>query len=123
MLYKYSEPVDHKTYRNDGLAHDIPLRVHKDSQKEITGARRAQEDWSRLMGSIDEFHGVMAERFSMISVTIPECLPERLEIVSYANEFAFLYDGASHIGGHSPSFPRRLTRRRSNGTVRFEKCA
>lgn len=28
-----------------------------------------------------------------MSVTVPECLPERLEVISYANEFAFLHDG------------------------------
>jgi hypothetical protein len=28
-----------------------------------------------------------------MQVTVPECLPERLETISYANEFAFLYDG------------------------------
>ncbi|KAK4109148.1 terpenoid synthase [Canariomyces notabilis] len=27
-----------------------------------------------------------------MEVTVPECLPERLETISYANEFAFLYD-------------------------------
>ncbi|OJK04169.1 hypothetical protein ASPACDRAFT_57499 [Aspergillus aculeatus ATCC 16872] len=27
-----------------------------------------------------------------MQVTVPECLPERLEVISYTNEFAFLYD-------------------------------
>ncbi|KAK7972508.1 geranylgeranyl diphosphate synthase [Apiospora saccharicola] len=29
-----------------------------------------------------------------MAVSLPECLPDRFEIVSYANEFAFLHDGA-----------------------------
>ncbi|KAM7213323.1 Isoprenoid synthase domain containing protein [Rhypophila decipiens] len=40
-------------------------------------------------------------------VAMPECLPERLEIVSYANEFAFLYDDAmeAHLDGHNTQDP------------------
>lgn len=30
-------------------------------------------------------------------VTVPEYLPDRLEIISYANEFTFLYDGIRYL--------------------------
>jgi hypothetical protein len=44
---------------------------------------------NRLSG----YHGGLGPEFSFVRVTVPECLPERLEIISYANEYAFLYDG------------------------------
>jgi hypothetical protein len=44
---------------------------------------------------VKDYQGGLGDPFSFIRVTIPECLPERLEIISYANEYAFLYDGMS----------------------------
>jgi hypothetical protein len=95
MRYQYSEAVNNDQYEDDGLANGIQLRMHKDSHKEIASTLRLQRDWNQLVSPVREYHGGLGDRFSFISVTVPECLPERLEIVSYANEFAFLYDGMS----------------------------
>jgi hypothetical protein len=93
MHAQYSEAVDHGSYRDDGLSNGIPLRVHRKQHLEIQGSMRAQHDWSTLVSPIDGYYGGLGDRFNFVSVTIPNCLPERLEVVSYANEFAFLYDG------------------------------
>jgi hypothetical protein len=93
MYYRYSRVVEQSTYRDDAIAHNMPLRLHKDPYTETIGAKRAQEDWSRLVSPVKNYHGGLGDRFSFVRVTIPECLPERLEIISYANEYAFLYDG------------------------------
>ncbi|KAF5629804.1 uncharacterized protein FTJAE_8449 [Fusarium tjaetaba] len=66
--------------------------MHRDSLKEIDGALRAQKDWTRYVRPVHGYKGGLANPYGFISVTIPECRAERLEIVSYANEFAFLYD-------------------------------
>ncbi|KAI1653875.1 fusicoccadiene synthase, partial [Daldinia decipiens] len=92
MEYRYSEEVEKSLYRTDGLDHDIPLRIHKDFFKEIRGTLRAQTDWSQYVSSIQGYKGGLGRLFSFMRVTVPECLPERLEIISYANEYAFLYD-------------------------------
>jgi hypothetical protein len=97
MEYRYSKPLERGTYRDDGLAHGIQLRCHRDELKEIAGALRAQRDWSRAVSPVTNYHGGLGDRFSFIMVTIPECLPDRLELLSYANEYAFLYDGMSTI--------------------------
>jgi hypothetical protein len=60
---------------------------------EDIGAIRAQEDWQRYVGPLSNYRGDLGPRFSFMSVTIPECRPDRLEVVSYANEFAFMFDG------------------------------
>ena len=94
MHFIYSQIAKCGTYSHDGLAHNIPLRIHKDTaSSEVAGTLRAQRDWDALVSRLGDYHGGLGERFSFVRVTIPECLPERLEIVSYANEFAFLYDG------------------------------
>ncbi|KAF2994989.1 hypothetical protein E8E13_004027 [Curvularia kusanoi] len=87
-----SRAVDDNSYRDDGLSNGIPLRVHREQHLEIQGSLRAQHDWNTSVRPITDYEGGLGNRFNFISVTIPDCLPERLEIISYANEFAFLYD-------------------------------
>jgi hypothetical protein len=95
MRCQFSKAVERGSYRDDGLANGIQLRIHRDQYKEINGSLRAQHDWGRSVSPINDYHGGLADRFNFVSVTIPDCLPERLEIISYANEYAFLYDGMS----------------------------
>lgn len=99
MDFKYSELLDRGTYRDEDLAHGIAMRVHKDPFKEIAGSIRAQKDWNHFVSPVKDYLGGLGPSFSFIRVTIPECLPERLEIISYANEYAFLYDGTSTSRG------------------------
>ncbi|KAK0701925.1 isoprenoid synthase domain-containing protein [Lasiosphaeria miniovina] len=94
MEFRYSEVVDPSLFETDGLITNkmVTLRRHKDSFSEIIGAFRAQRDWSEHVAPVHGYQGGLGEHFSFIRVTVPECLPERLEVVSYANEYAFLYD-------------------------------
>ncbi|KAL1606497.1 hypothetical protein SLS60_003902 [Paraconiothyrium brasiliense] len=92
MDFKYSSVVASGTYRDDALANAIPLRIHKDPYKEIAGSLRAQQDWNSTVSTVQNYQGGLGDPFSFIRVTIPECIPERLEAISYANEYAFLYD-------------------------------
>lgn len=93
MDFVYSQEVSAVLYQTDGLDSGIPLRMHKDDVSEIRGASRAQKDWNDNVSPIESYRGGLGEPYSFIRVTVPECLPDRLEIISYANEFAFLYDG------------------------------
>lgn len=93
MEFLYSEKVDPRTYETHGLCTGIDLRRHKDPMGEIKGAIRCQTDWSKLVGPTRNYKGTLGDPFSFIRVAIPESLPERLELISYANEYAFLYDG------------------------------
>jgi hypothetical protein len=93
MEYKYSTIVDPLTYETEALCHGIPLRVHTYPGRADVGALRAQEDWKRFVGPLGHYNGSLGPEYSFMAVSVPECLPERLEIVSYANEFAFLHGG------------------------------
>ncbi|KAF2786945.1 terpenoid synthase [Melanomma pulvis-pyrius CBS 109.77] len=92
MEFRYSDKLDRATYQTDGLDFNIPLRIHRDPHKEIAGALRAQKDWSEHVGPVVDYSGGLGSSYSFIRATVPECLPGRLEIISYANEYAFLYD-------------------------------
>lgn len=93
MEFKYSREVDLSDYETDGLDEDIPLRIHKNQYLEERGALRAQKDWTQHVCNVDGYKGGLGDPFTFVSVTVPECHPDRLELISYANEFAFLYDG------------------------------
>lgn len=93
MEFKYSEVVEPSTYYTEGLCEGIDVRKSKFTTLEDRGAIRAHEDWNKHIGPCREYRGTLGPRFSFISVAVPECIPERLEVISYANEFAFLHDG------------------------------
>lgn len=95
MDFNHSEIIEESSYETEGLCNGIPLRRHKDPNKEVQGALRAQKDWCKLVCPVSNYNGGLGNDYTFIRVTVPECLPERLEIISYANEFAFLYDGKS----------------------------
>lgn len=93
MDFRYSRVAPSQSYHTDGLDFEVPLRIHEDPDKEISGALKAQKDWDEQVRPLNRYQGGLGPSYSFIRVTVPECLPERLEIMSYANEFAFLYDG------------------------------
>ena len=93
MDFIYSTVLDPATYDSEGLCEGIALRKHRNVESEEQGALRAQKDWSRLVKPVYHYQGGLGNSYSFICVTVPECIPERLEIISYANEYAFLYDG------------------------------
>ena len=93
MNFRYSKLIERATYKTEGLCNGIALRMHKQSSLEKRGALRAQEDWSKLVGPVGHYHGHLGPRFDFAGVCLPECRPERFEIVSYATEHFFMFDG------------------------------
>ncbi|MCJ1250577.1 hypothetical protein MMC30_007805 [Trapelia coarctata] len=92
MEFQYSDIVDPSTYETDVLFGDIPLRRHKDPMKENIGIMRAHADWNKFVGPLGNYKGGLGSKYSFVQVNVPECLPDRLEIISYACEFGFLCD-------------------------------
>ncbi|KAF2466571.1 terpenoid synthase [Lindgomyces ingoldianus] len=92
MEYCYSKECNLKLSEAEGLEIDVVFRMHKDWAKEVKGTLDMQKEWNMHVSSIDGYNGGLGRQYQFMSATIPECLPERLEIISYANEFAFLYD-------------------------------
>lgn len=93
MRYQFSTIVDLAAYDNEGLSDGIDLRKNNFTHLEDRGAIRAQQDWAKHVAPIKQFKGTLGHDYSFMTVCVPECIPTRLEIISYANEFAFMYDG------------------------------
>ena len=45
------------------------------------------------VGPLGLYKGGLGPKWNFMAVTLPECLPERLGLLSYASEFSFLHDG------------------------------
>ncbi|KAH9990889.1 terpenoid synthase [Xylariaceae sp. FL0662B] len=93
MEYQYSNLLHPSQYETDGLCDGLSVRKHVAEDLEEIGTFKAQEDWRDLVAPISNFKGGLGHKHSFMAVSLPECLPDRFEIVSYANEFAFLHDG------------------------------
>ncbi|KAF2970090.1 hypothetical protein GQX73_g3439 [Xylaria multiplex] len=94
MGYQYSHLIDPRSYDSQGLCDGIPLRVHRNADLAEAGIIRLRNDWRRYVGPLplNSFGGGMGPVYNFPSVAIPECHPNRLEIVSYITEFGFLHD-------------------------------
>ncbi|KAF7194703.1 Ophiobolin F synthase [Pseudocercospora fuligena] len=94
MEYQYSYQLDPSSYDSQGLCNGIPLRVHRNSDLEEAGTIRLQTDWRRYVGHlpVQSYGSTMGPIYNFTSVAIPECRPDRIELVSYIMEFGFLHD-------------------------------
>jgi hypothetical protein len=94
MHFKHSTIVDRSEYDMEGLCdNSLDLRIHTHPELEELGTIRAQNDWRKFVGPVNNYRGGLGPKWNFMAIAVPECLPERLEIISYANEFAFMYDG------------------------------
>ncbi|KAL3471910.1 Ophiobolin F synthase [Aspergillus californicus] len=93
MEYKYSTIVDSSRWDPEGLCDAIPLRKHEAGDLEEVGAFRVQEDWRQHVGPLEKpYRGGLGPEVSFITYAVPECLPERMEALSYSLEFGFIHD-------------------------------
>lgn len=93
MEYRHSTVIDPSTYGDLGLCCSIPLRVSNFDHLANKGSWRARDDWKLFTGKIPEETGCLCHHFNFISATIPECRPERIEVLAYLSEYAFFHDG------------------------------
>ncbi|KAK8001763.1 terpenoid synthase, partial [Apiospora marii] len=97
MEYKYSSVVDPSTYETHGLCDGIPLRCHHQPELEEIETLRCQEDWRRWVGNLGFYKGGLGPKWNFMAITVPECVPNRLGVLGYANELAFLHDDITDI--------------------------
>ncbi|KAJ5808864.1 geranylgeranyl diphosphate synthase [Penicillium riverlandense] len=100
MEFKYSTVVDPTTYKTHGLCDGIPLRCHESPELEEIETLRCQEDWRDWVGPLGFYKGGLGPRWNFMAITVPECLPERLGVLGYANELAFLHDDVTDVADY-----------------------
>ncbi|CAJ2500455.1 Uu.00g033080.m01.CDS01, partial [Anthostomella pinea] len=112
MDFRFSTFADPSTYDNEGLC-NTPMRLHQSGELEERGIIQAQRDWREHVGPLDFYRCTMG-RWNYMTCTLPECLPDRLEIISYANEISFIYDDLVDTAGKQEKL--------STGTIAYNSA-
>ena len=87
-----SRPLDLAQYETQGFCNGYPARRHNHEKEADNGLREARADWVRYIGPVDTAGGCNPFSGHFASLTLPTCKPERLRIISYVFEYAFLHD-------------------------------
>ncbi|KAM0358657.1 hypothetical protein ACHAP4_004633 [Fusarium culmorum] len=91
----YSETldlVDTSHFDTHGLGANHKLRRHKFEHLADAGCHKARSDWVNHIGPLTEFGGCNHINGNFSAVGLPLCRPDRLELIAYVLEFAFLHD-------------------------------
>ncbi|KAE8369819.1 isoprenoid synthase domain-containing protein [Aspergillus caelatus] len=76
----------------EGFCHHYAMRQHKYEEKANLGSLQCRADWVKYIGPIERWGSCNPYEGHFGSVVLPLCKPERLAIISYIFEYAFLYD-------------------------------
>ena len=87
-----SRPLDLTRYDTQGFCRDFPARRHNHEEEADNGSREARADWVRYIGPVDAAGGCNPFSGHFAALTLPTCKPERLRLISYVFEYAFLHD-------------------------------
>lgn len=87
-----SRPLDLAQYETQGFCNGYPARRHNHEKEADNGLREARADWVRYIGPVDIAGGCNPFSGHFASLTLPTCKPERLRLISYVFEYAFLHD-------------------------------
>ncbi|KAF1941360.1 terpenoid synthase [Clathrospora elynae] len=84
--------VDLAQYRTElcGLCEGYVLRRHESEAEAIKGCEEARADWEKHVGSPGPGSANQVDG-TFCAIVLPLCLPERLGLVAYVLEYAFLY--------------------------------
>uniref|UniRef100_L7JQ34 Geranylgeranyl pyrophosphate synthetase n=1 Tax=Pyricularia oryzae (strain P131) TaxID=1143193 RepID=L7JQ34_PYRO1 len=94
VLYPYSIPVARETVVKSGSLTSLPVRIHRHDSLADVGAKCLTGDWGRIMGDGQEkkSNGSPSVAGNWGSFIWPECLPDRLGLLSYLLDAGCLHD-------------------------------
>ncbi|KAL4876926.1 isoprenoid synthase domain-containing protein [Aspergillus karnatakaensis] len=84
--------VERSTPDIGGFCKGYELRRHHHEDKANEGSLRCRADWEAFIGPIERWGSCNPWEGHFGSVVLPFCKPERLAIICYIFEYAFLYD-------------------------------
>ncbi|KAK4120553.1 terpenoid synthase [Parathielavia appendiculata] len=87
-----AETLDIAQYAAHGFCPAYPLKRHRHETLANAGYHEAREDWAKYIGPACEFGGCNPLDGNFTAVVLPLCRPERLRLVAYILEYAFLHD-------------------------------
>ncbi|KAK4220764.1 isoprenoid synthase domain-containing protein [Podospora fimiseda] len=87
------DPSDYGEGDTHGLVDGIQLRIGNKDHRADLGSISAIRDWRKHVDpNVGLYGGGLHARMHLVHIGVPDCIPERLFIVAYATEFAFLND-------------------------------
>ncbi|KAK4237715.1 isoprenoid synthase domain-containing protein [Achaetomium macrosporum] len=87
-----AETLDLSQYATHGFCPQYPLKRHRHEALANAGCLEARRDWARYIGPACEFGGCNPINGNFTALVLPLCKPQRLKLVAYLLEYAFLHD-------------------------------
>ncbi|RAH67449.1 bifunctional terpene synthase/polyprenyl synthetase family protein [Aspergillus aculeatinus CBS 121060] len=84
-----------------GFCRGYPLRRHKAEPKANEGSLQLRADWEKYIGPIERWGSCNPWEGHFGAVVLPCCRPERMAIVNYIFEYAFMYDNVVESAAQS----------------------
>ena len=94
--FQYSKEVDSATIEGTPSFTTLPIRVHRDDLRARKASRRFRTTWEAAGGSRSSsplMPGGEAPVGHIMSLTLPECCPDRLEVVTKMADYMCLENG------------------------------
>ncbi|KAK4164713.1 isoprenoid synthase domain-containing protein [Cladorrhinum sp. PSN259] len=92
-----SVPIDLTQYDTHGFCPGYRLRRHLYESLANAGCREARQDWIQYIGPVSEFGNYNPVNGNFTANVLPICKPERLKLVAYILEYAFLHDSVVEL--------------------------
>ncbi|KAH0559591.1 hypothetical protein GP486_003894 [Trichoglossum hirsutum] len=95
--FTYSIPVDPAEIRKTGCFTLLPVRIHKYNDLADAASHKLRKDWQRHVrdGQDEKPPASPCEAGNLCAFVFPEALPERLGVLTYGMDLAFMHDDAS----------------------------
>ncbi|KAK4119290.1 terpenoid synthase [Parathielavia appendiculata] len=87
-----AETLDLAQYATHGFCQGYPLKRHRYETLDNAGCYEARRDWAKYIGPAREFGGCNPFDGNFTSLVLPLCKPERLKLIAYIIEYAFIHD-------------------------------
>ncbi|KAF1941380.1 terpenoid synthase [Clathrospora elynae] len=101
-----SDIMDIAQYNTHGLCPGYVLRRNKAEAEADGGSEDARADWVKYIGPIDRYGSWNPFNGHVCATLYPTCLPERLRLVSYLWEYAFMFDDKLELEKVGPTHVR-----------------
>lgn len=93
------------------------LRRHKAETLANAGCYEARQDWIQYIGPVEEFGNCNPINGNFTAVVLPLTKPERLRLVAYILEYAFLHDNVVEVAKDDASVSLSVPRASKNDAV------
>ena len=92
--YRYSHPVSAAELKKWGAFTTMEVRNHRQEELAYQGSREFVEDVSKSWDYDISWKCCAQNNGHFIALCVPECLPERLTLLSAISDLMFLHDGS-----------------------------